>query len=42
MRVVILKLNVNDSMGVELIEILGNFSDIEEQRKLRKSLKIIH
>lgn len=41
MRVVILKLNVNNSVGVELIEILGNFSDTEEQRKLSKALKVI-
>lgn len=41
MRVDILKLNVNNSVGVELIEILGNFSDTQEQRKLSKALKVI-
>ena len=41
MRVVILKLNVNNSVGAELIEILGNFSDTQEQRKLSKALKVI-
>lgn len=39
MRVVILKLNVNDSMKVELIGILGNFSDTEEQKETKKRIE---
>lgn len=36
MKVVILTLTVKDNVGAELIEILGNCSDMEEQRKLRR------
>lgn len=36
MRVVILKLNLKDSIEVELIEIPDNYLDIGKQRKLRQ------